>query len=119
MTSLKIAQAQKAVQEDPLSLYEELFLISPSWANLLFKTHLSHEGLNNSRSCVVGEAHHGDRKYPASDGSRCFICSEYSLKIFGKSNHSSVVSKHKPYNEDAFHASISGFINHFKEKHQK
>ena len=119
----KIEQAQKAVQqEDPLSLYEELFLISPSWADQLFRTDEPRYGLNDSRSCVVGEAHHGNCMYPNKEyTARCRDCSESSIDIYQTSKEwrlGGLCTSGKEYNEDEHHAQISKFVNHFKQEHR-
>ena len=115
-------KTEQISQQDPLSLYEELSLISPGWADQLFKRITPCHGLESSRSCVVGEAHHGSSFYPNKEGTtRCEACEDSSVSIYRTSKewHDIDIGDGATYDEDKFHAEISKFVTHFKAEHKK
>lgn len=110
---------QISQQQDPLSLYAELYLIAPGWATALFKEVFEdHTRLSDSKCCVVGEAHRYSELYHRDYADiYCEDCSNYSQSIYVASKSSIKSKVDGTYNRDKFHAEISKFIQHFKAKH--
>ena len=112
---------QDAQQQDPLSLYEELSLISPGWADTLFKEVFEdHSRLCKTDYCIVGEAYKFSERYvwDCTDV-YCKDCTNYSQSIYVASNSSIKSKVDGTYNRDKFHSEISKFVNHFKKEHGK
>ncbi len=110
------------------AVFEDFARISPKWAemyqtykfqvlidNTFCKDNLCKSGddrsdmsdellnMNNSVSCVLGEAHGFEEKHTYDD---CEDCFDYSQDF-------------NTYDEKEFESNITPFVKHFKSKHKK
>ena len=115
---LTIFEQQQVIKTktEPLTLYEELYLITPIWADKIFKKN-DYTDLDVASKCVLGSAYGFTINYMYGNDKYCMKCTNFSYDIFRFSNHEHVQSKRNPYKEDKFYAEISKFVNHWKEEH--